>query len=408
MSRLYFYMFAIWFLILPLSVLSSIYLGITAIDKLMAPLLIALWLVLLLFGNSRIDPKKISFILLAFSFFLIRNISKIDDSSLFISLLWEDAILFGYFCLPILYIDDISKLKTASKLISINAIVGCVSAFLVAIGLLTLPYERFSQSRFDLGVLKSIGLFSAYGDLAQYSAFFLLLAVFIPENLKFRNRNSSGKLIAMLAFALVIMGLIGNQSRSFLLSLITALFMAIVFHYRSKETANKMLFNTLLFAIGISVMAIAAVTISQITAFLGSLGGGGAAGTAMARFEQYQYAFRLINENPIFGVNGAYYAKFGASINGIHDMWLSQMARGGIVSGLLLFWLLFMMLRSSLRLLNNPHSRSYGVVTIGYMFAVLVSTLFYPSDTSLSWALLGMNVAILTTARLAGTHHGYK
>lgn len=391
--------FSTWFLLLPFTVVASIYLGITAPDKLMAPMLIVLWLFLLIIGQQRISQKHLQFIAVAFIFFFVRNLSKIDDPTVYTSLLWEDAILLGYFCLPILYINTQASITTASKLISINAVVGCLSAFFVALGWLTLPYERFSLSRFDLGIQKSIGLISAYGDLAQLATYFLLLAICVPASLALRKRARGGKLLALFAVTVVTMGLIGNQSRSLLLSLAVASFMASIFYFRSKKNANRMLFNTLFFAIGISVISFVAVTISRITTALGSMGGGQAAQTAAARLEQYEYALSLVKTYPILGVDGAYYAKFGNLIGGIHNMWLSQLARGGLISALLLFWLLLMMFRLSLRLLNDPQTKQYALVTLGYMFALLVSTLFYPADSTLFWALLGMNSAILSTLR---------
>ncbi|MCA1804927.1 MAG: hypothetical protein LC646_06235, partial [Xanthomonadaceae bacterium] len=186
---------------------------------------------------------------------------------------------------------------------------------------------------------------------------------------------------------------------SILLSLVVSLIMALIFYYRSKETANKMLFNTLFLVIGMSVASFAVVTINRIISLLGSMGGKAAEGTAMGRLQQYEYAYSLIVEYPILGVDGAYYAKFGPYVSGIHNMWLGQLAYGGFISALLLFSLLFMMFRISLQLLQNPKTRSYGTVTIGYMFAVLVSTLFYPGNTQFFWALLGMNAAIVTTLR---------
>jgi O-antigen ligase len=403
MSHLFFYAFAIWFLALPFTVISSISLGMTAIDKLMAPLLIVFWFGLLMIGRYRFDNKKLSFIFLAFAFFLVRNVSKIDDSTLYASLLWEDIILFGYFSLPILYIENLSNIRTASKVISINAIVGCVSAFLVAFGLLTLPYERFSQSRIGfLDIQKSIGLFSSYGDLAQFSAYFLLLALFVPTSLTFGNKKYAGKLPGIFAMVVVILGLISNQSRSFLLSLIAAIFMALIFRYRSYKPANKMLFNMLLLATGISFAAIIAYLFADLVSVLSSLGGAQAQGTAMSRLEQYQYAYGLIKEYPLFGVDAAYYSKHAENIHGIHNMWLGQLARGGIASVGVLGGLLFMMFRASLKLLDNPLGKQHGIAAIGYMFAVLVSTLFYPAGSSLFWALLGMNTAIITTSRSSG------
>lgn len=397
MSRTGFFAFSAWFLLQPFTVLTAAYLGILALDKMLAPILIVIWVATAILGQQRTDAKRVSFILIALAFFLVRNLSKIDNASFYPFILWEDIILFGYFCIPILYVNNIERITTASKLIAINAVVACSSAFLVAMGWLTLPYERSSEGRFDLAIQKSIGLYSSYGDVAQISAYFLLLALFVPTSLTLRRHAKGGLAVGLLAFAVVIIGLIGNQSRSMLLSLIVAVAIAWIFYYRSKPNTNKLLYNTLLFAMGAIAISFVAVVINQIISLLGALGGADASGTAAGRLIQYQYALELISQNPILGVDGSYYERFIAQVNGIHNMWLGQMARGGIITTLLLLWLLLKLFRISLRVLNEPETRLFGTVAIGYLFAVLVSTLFYPANSQFFWALLGMNVAIVTT-----------
>ncbi|RRQ21646.1 O-antigen ligase family protein [Thiohalobacter thiocyanaticus] len=403
MARLGFFAFSIWFLLQPFTVVTSFYLGILALDKLLAPVLILFWAVSAVIGKQRIDTSKISYLLIAFAFFIIRNVSKIDEPEIYQYLLWEDAILFGYFCLPILFVDNLERVKTASKLISVNAVLACVSAFLVAVGWLTLPYERSSAGRFDLTIQKSIGLYSSYGDVAQISAFFLLLALFVSTILALRKKSSGWTAIKIFAFIVVIIGVIGNQSRSMILSLIVAVSMALIFHFRSKAT-NKLLYNTLLIAIGTVAVSVSVVVINQIISLLGSFGGADAAGTAAGRLEQYQYAFSVIGDNPILGVDGSYYSKYGAYVRGIHNMWLGQMARGGILSVLLLLWLLLRLLKASLRLQDNPETRPYGSVAVGFLFAVFTSTLFYPADTQFFWPLLGMGIAIVCTMSMHKSH----
>lgn len=396
MVRLGFFAFSIWFLLQPFTVVTSFYLGMLALDKLLAPALILFWIVTAVIGKQNIDARKVSYILIAFAFFIIRNVSKIDEPEIYQYILWEDAILFGYFCLPILFVDNLERVKTAGKLISLNAVLACVSAFLVAVGWLTLPYERSSAGRFDLTVQKSIGLYPSYGDVAQISAFFLLFALFIPTILTLRKKSSGWTTIRIFAFIVVIIGVIGNQSRSMILSLIVAVAMALIFHYRSKTT-NQLLYNTLLIAIGIAAVSVSVVVINQIISLLGNFGGADAAGTAAGRLEQYQYAFGLIRDNPILGVNGTYFSKYGAYVSGIHNMWLAQMARGGVLSVLLLLWLLIRLLKASLRLQKQPETRHYGSVAVGFLFAVFTSTLFYPANTQFFWALLGMGTAIICT-----------
>jgi len=397
MAQPIFTLFSLWFLLLPFTIISSLYLGIVALDKLIAPILLIVWLVMFSLGHYRISQNKLLIIIIAFLFFFLRNISFIDNSAVYISLLKEDAILFGYFCLPILYVNNIDKVKAIGKLVSINAAVGCTSAFLVALGLLSLPYERFSRSRIGLDIDKSIGLFTSYGDLAQHAAFLLILSVFLP--VVFVKKRKLRYLISFVAVVIVIMGLIGNQSRSFLLSIIAAFLAASFFLYRSGLKRNMLTIDILLSAVGIVLVGVATYFFVDIINLLAGLGGEQAQSTAGGRVLQYRMAFDLVKENLILGVNGDVFSRAGASIHGVHNMWLGQLARGGVISVAILLALLFLIFRSSLILLNNQSAKYYAIVTIGYMAAVIMSTLFYPGDSVLFWVLLGVNAAIITTLK---------
>ena len=395
MTRFIYLMYVLWFLLLPLTVISSTYLGM-AIDKKMAPLLILSWAALYLMGKANLDQRKISLLLIAFSFFFIRNLSFINNSTVFIEMLWEDVIRFGYFAIPILFLNNNKKVKTATKMVSFNAMIGCVTAFLVAFGMLTLPYERFSQSRIGFeDIQKSIGLFSSYGDIAQYSAYFLILAFIIPSNLFASKR----KLVKLTVTTIVIMGLIGTQSRSYLLSVVSAVIMCAIFYYRSQKTTNKTLNSILLTFAAIIIAVVIAYMFRNIISALSSMGGSQASATAEGRLGQYQLAFFIIKEFPILGVDAEFYLKNGYTGHFIHNMWLGQLVRGGFVSATVLLILILIVFKKTMKLLSNDSIRPYGMLSVGYMAALFVSTLFYPADTMLFWAMLGMNAAIVYTIK---------
>ena len=102
------------------------------------------------------------------------------------------------------------------------ALVGCISAFLVSIGILQLPVERFSPSRIDLIDLpKSIGLFSAYGDMALLISYTMLLTISLPKE-DYLFGFGSKKMRALVIF-LIMLGLLGCQSRNIVLTLMTAI-----------------------------------------------------------------------------------------------------------------------------------------------------------------------------------------
>jgi len=365
-------------------------------DKVMAPMLIFVWLGLLLAGKYSLCKKKLLLLIYVFVFFMMRNISFIDDATVFTELIWRDAIVFGYFALPVLYIDNLKRVDFASKLISVNAVVGCVSAFLVAFSILELPYERFSESRIGFeSIRKSIGVVTAYGDVTQLAAFFLLLGLFMPDKILPAGKKMTRRFIKLSVLLIIIMGLIGNQSRSYLLSLIFAYGVALFFSYRSKRTVNTLLIDVMAILAVVIMIPLMLFMLSDIVSSLAGMGGGEAMGSAGARLGQYEMAFSLIRENPLFGVGSEFYMRSGNFTHGVHNLWLGQLTRGGIVSVTLLLVLMINIFRQCVALFNIDAAIGYAKVLIGYLAAVFMSTLFYPADSDIFWALLGMATSII-------------
>jgi len=363
----------------------------------MAPVVLLGCILSLGLGTQKVATGKFSFIFLVFSFFLVRNLSFAQDATLFLKVIWQDAILFGYFLIPFLFIDRISRVDTVARLVSINAVVACLSAFLAATGYIELPYERFAESRIGFqSIQKSVGLITSYGDVAQIAVFFLFIGRFLPEKLlSIMNK----RLVYISSLIIILLGLIGNQSRSFLLSVIAAYLVSWYIIYRRKRAGRTLLIDIMA---GVTILiSFAAIVLfgDSIIAILAGLGGREAMGTASARLLQYEAALRVIAEHPILGITAEAYHLHPDFAHGIHDLWLGQFARGGVVSILLLtsiFWILF---RRCLKLFGNSSTLVYGKVLIGYLIAVVVSTLFYPADTVLFWSLLGVASGMIYTLR---------
>lgn len=406
MGRILFFIFAFWFLLLPFSGISFLYFNIggLAVDKVMAPVLILVWLGFMLSGKYKLGKSKKILLFHVFVFMIIRNISFIDNMALFSQLIWRDAIMFGYFALPVLYIEDLKKVDWGAKIVSVNAVVACLSAFLVAFSLIELPYDRFSESRIGFeGIRKSIGLITAYGDVTQLAAFFLMLGFFIPEKLQIKKMRSP-IFIKTIVLLVVVIGLIGNQSRSYLFSMFVAFGAALFFSYRSKKSANTVLIDILTILGVIFIIPVMLYMLSEIVSLLSGLGGKEAMGSAGARLDQYETAFYLIKENPIFGVGSEFYIKNVGLAHGVHNLWLGQLTRGGFVSVLLLIVLLFNIFKRCIRLYKNDYTSKYAQVLTGYLAAVFVSTLFYPADSDIFWALLGVCTSIIYVLN----DHGFK
>ncbi len=399
MARITFIFFSIWFLILPFSAISSMYFSVAglAVDKFIAPALMLIWLGLLLIGKYKLEKYKMLLLLYVFSFFVIRNISFMDNFTIFSELIWRDMILFGYFALPMLFVNNLKRVDFSARLISVNAVVACGSAFLVAMSIIVLPYERFSESRIGYeGIQKSIGVIGSYGDVTQLAAFFLILGLFMPNKLWPLSKKAQWH-IKFTVLIIVIMGLIGNQSRSYLLSLVFAYVAVIFFSYRSKKQASSTFIDILSALAVVVLLPVIVFVVSDIVSMLSGMGGREAIGSATARLEQYKAAFSLIREYPLFGITSEFYIRNPDFAHGVHNLWLGQLTRGGIVATLLLIILLISILKKSIGLFRNSNIAGYAKVLTGYMVAVFISTLFYPADTDIFWALLGMCTSIVFT-----------
>ena len=243
-------------------------------------------------------------------------------------------------------------------------------------------------------IRKSIGVITSYGDVAQFAAFLLLLGLFLPDRILSVGRRGQ-TLIRYIVLLVIIAGFVGNQSRSYLLSLVAAYAAALFFSYRSKKSTDTMLVDILAILFGVVILPLMIFMINEIASALGSLGGEGATGTAIARLHQYEAAYRLIREYPLFGVGAESYERNPSLAHGVHDIWLGQMVRGGIVSVLILLSFLIVIFKAGIQLFKQDGTKYYAMVSTGYMVAVFVSTLFYPADTDIFWALLGMNAGIV-------------
>jgi len=397
-DRLAFFIFSVWILLLPFSVFTKYYMGNMAIDKLLAPLLLGLWLILFATSRYSLSKAKVYLLCLAAAFFIARNLSFFADLSIGSDYFWADAVNFGYFCLPLLFVDTAARSKIALRLVSVNAMFGCISVFLVALGVISLPIQRLSASRVGIEALpKSIGLFVSYGDLAQYAAMLVLIAVFVPA--VFANNKSTRRALRLFVSIIVVAGLIGAQSRSYFLSVVGSLSISAILLYQSKRVGIAKSLLVLVIA-GLLGAILLPVTYGPIVDALTGMGGSEGVHTARGRLYLYDLAIDVIGRHSIFfGVDAAFYRTSPDFAQSIHNIWLSQMTRGGLVSVLLLMVLLYRVLSRAIRVAKVKEFRHVGIVTVGYMVAVLISTLFYPGDSNLFWTLLGIMSGIVYSVR---------
>lgn len=383
-------LFVLWLLLLPISWVVASHISIVAPDKMLAPLLIVLGVASVFRAPPERTARVVVFGALIVLLLLVKQLSFMGSGSIYWVLIWDDMVKFGYFMVPVLCIRDLSQFHKTSWVVTLIAIAGCISAFLVSIGLLTLPVERFEESRLGVESLrKAIGLFPSYGDLAQYLAFAVLWVIVSPG----RQRSSDKKIKVMryLVAVSVVVGLLGTQSRNVLLSLLVAL--AVLWMYTRLERAGVRVKTGLILGLtGVFIvfMGVIAVFASDIVNALSGLGGQYAQNTAMARLDQYALAWKIISASPLLGADLTTYQQLGTFIEGIHNMWLRLTAHGGLLSVLVMAVLLVRVFYGVRDASRVPEKATYAKVATGYLAALVVAVEFYVGMGEMFWVLLGI------------------
>ncbi len=388
-------LFYLWILLLPFSWVVAVLTGITAPDKLLAPLLLLLGLVRVFKSSYDQRINKIYvFILLVILFIFIKHLSFVDNGTILWPLIVDDAVKLGYFLIPVFCIDSIHKYRVSGWMVLFVAMSGCFSVFFVSTGLMTLPLERFEASRVGVeGLLKAIGLFPSYGDLAQYLAFTVMFVIVAPgiEN----KKNKWLKRARFLVFIGVILGLLGTQSRNILISLFISLgTLWLLKKMASKQGISKDTMMMLMVVTAIVGISLIGVFISNFVDALSSMGGANAKNTAGARLEQYAVAWEIMKSSPLLGADAETYARMGLFIEGIHNVWLRLIAHGGLFAMLMmaiLLWHCFKGIRAASHIQDKS---AEAMVSTGYFAALMVSVMFYTGMGELFWALLGIATSI--------------
>ena len=89
------------------------------------------------------------------------------------------------------------------------------------------------------------------------------------------------------------------------------------------------------------------------------------------------------------GVDTVTYEKYAVLIEGIHNMWLKELMQGGVFSVIALLVLLVFSLNNAAKCLYANASCLSAKLKIVMVFAILLSTQFNPSGTSVFWFFMG-------------------
>lgn len=390
--------FFLFIFAMPFSALSVYTTGVLPLDKALAPLLLLVGVFRLLNQRGKRFRLVLFYVGLATLFLIASNLSLITDLEVFLPAFGEMAVNLGYFLLPVLFIRDIHYFRTTAAWIVIVTMLACLSAFLVATGVLVLPYERFEESRLGLTFLpKSTGLLSNYGDMTLLCVFTVLFTMKISGRDYFFGYGS--RWLKTLVLLVVMAGLIGAQSRNLLLSVVFALLVSYGLTKLKVNRAGNRSAKALMFGyIGLFLLIVLTVFASDVYQSIAGLGGENAQFNAEGRLAQYQLAWEIFLDSPLFGIDPSGYRQI-SGVDNIHSLWFGLAARGGFVSVFLIIFWFFLAIRRSLRVLADQDRFNEAVVIVAFLLSMLLTVSFYPAHrVTMFWFLFGVAASLMCLA----------
>jgi len=394
-------LFILWLLLLVFGHQLTAYTGVASPDKLITPFLILMGLIALFQSPESRMKRAIPLMLLVFLLLLIKNLSFMGLNDVYSSLMSQDLVNFGYFFVPFLCITNMHIFRRTGWLIVVIAIIGCVSPFLVSIGLISLPIGWFEDSRIG-GLLKTKGLFLSNGDLVQYITFAAAWVILAPGIIN--KKSKSLRFIRIVLFTSIILGLLGTQSRNVLLSLFVGLFVLWWLIKSGVFTSGQKTIVIFGFSFGFMILlVITAIFSAESYDTLVAAGGESAKRTAETRLSQYSVAWDIITTYPLLGADLETYITKGHLIGYIHNIWFRMLAHGGIITALVLLLLLvrtFSGIRSAARISEKSDE---AMVVTAYFASMFVALLFYVALGLMFWSLLGVAAALICIEPFSNT-----
>jgi hypothetical protein len=390
-------MLVIWILSFPLRNF-SIFGGIS-VDNILVPVLAVLWLGAYGYGKERIRLPAFIPLLGAMAIGLALD-SRMIQGGLggFGTSLWTAARSLGYFLLPLLLVSSVIRLRYTNASIIVIACAGAVSALLVSAGFLQLEYVRFEESRIGVAALpKATGVFTNFGDMAMLAGYTVVcLMMYRKHELPFGLSTVLGKLAVS---ACLFLGLVGTQSRNYLLSIFLSLgaYKYVQFLVSKPPTQRRnLLLGSLTGAIVVGAFAI--MFAGNIADGLSNIGGGRAANTAQARVSSYEQAADLLGSAIAWGIDYRS-ADDVALAEQVHNIWIGLMLRGGVINVSVIAGLILAIFSGALKVLAVNAQQKEALVIASFMSVVLLSTLFYPGRSLIFWFILGVCSTILVRRR---------
>lgn len=389
-----FYIFVFWLLVLPFSRYDV---GPYSIDNYLAPLLCLAAIFLPRMRDRSVSVARIKIIFLVIGLYAIYRlswiISYINEPDLFWKYAWHSLRSGFYFTVPLLYIRDLRNFRTAKSALVIVTMVAAVSVFMAAVGIVQLEVERFDTSRLgDAWIPKSIGLFSSYGDVAMLYGFTAVILMSHGKGELWLGLGTRfGKLVV---WGVLLLGLAGSQSRNMLLTTVIAVSVYWLHRIMQSGKGNKQLMVGGIVAasslVGVGMLVVFANDIAEA---ISSLGGAEAYQTAETRLISFTHGLALILKEPVIGVSLDTYRQWGALVDGIHNMWLNILLKGGLFGFAAMVGLLWIAYRNGKPFASGPVYTSEPALIVSSVAAILTATQFYPGQGDVLWVMLSILIS---------------
>ncbi|MFT6043761.1 MAG: hypothetical protein ACI8TV_001181 [Porticoccaceae bacterium] len=387
-----FYLYVIWLLSLPFYRFSVV--GTYSLDNLLAPLLCFTAIAVPSIPSAGLTAHRRKTILIALAIYSVYALAItfkfINNPDIFLAKAWNMLRDSFYFLVPMLYIRDQKSYRITKSVLMIMASLAGISALLAALGIVEFEVERFAESRIGVDWLpKSIGLYSAYGDVAILFSFTVLMLV---SHNKQQIRFWLGSLPAKLSIITCLLaGFAGAQSRNMLLSVLVSYLVFRVFKKIEKAPRSRRNVLIMLYGLGGTMAASLLLFLgSFISQMISGLGGEKAQHTADQRVESYDKAIELVWDSAFMGVDSVAYTRWGEMIEHLHNMWLSLLTLGGAFALFAVAGLMFYAAKGALGARAqsaNPIDKS---IILGVLAAMFIATQFYPGLTDTFWLMLGV------------------
>jgi len=392
MISVYIKLFYFWLILLPFGYQITAYTGVIEPDKAMALVLIMIGCLVLFKDSEYRRSRVLFFMFLAVTLLMIKSIS-LFGSEFYAKFIWDDANKIAYFLVPLLVINSMDVFRRAGWLVVFVAITGCVSAFMVSMGLITLPVSVPLEYRISW-LPRAKGLFLSTGNLAQYIAFAMAMVIIAPGVVNKKAKYL--RTVRWVFFLSIAMGLLATQSRNIFIVLLVSLFAIAGLKKAGRMNANSKAIAFVGITIGL-IIPLVFVTVfysSNIVDTVAGAGGDYAKTSVLSRFQQYSVAWDTISSNPLLGIDSETYKRAGPIVDHIHNMWLQLLTHGGLITIIIMFSLLLRSFYGVRKMARIPDKAEDAMVVTVYFAAMAVAVMFYIGQDKMFWTLLGVATSL--------------